>query len=201
MPGQNWASTARVCVEVEASMDIPKSIEVELRDGKSVTVHVEIPWMPAKCSKCEIFGHGDKTCAQRPIGQTTAKIWVPKAQKVITEKRNTRGEEEERGPIEQQEKKKEVEKVVVAKAVKIAKAGSLNRYAILDSITQEKGTAILDSMEQIEGDIEPRKARAASQGVADLMKTLKPKKKGPIDKGKVKAGSTALRGQTSSSTS
>ena len=89
----------------------------------------------------------------------------------------------------------------MAKAVKIAKAGSLNRYTILDSITKEKGTPILDSMEQIEGDIEPRKARAASHGVADLMKTLKPKKKGPIDKGKVKAGSTALRGQTSSSTS
>ena len=59
---QQRLAYARVCVEVEASMDIPKRIEVELRDGKSVTVNVEIPWMPAKCSKCEIFGHGDKTC-------------------------------------------------------------------------------------------------------------------------------------------
>ena len=46
---------------------------------------------------------------------------------------------------------------------------------------------------------ETRKARAASLGVANLMKTLKPKKKGPIDKGKKgRAGFTATGGQSSS---
>ena len=46
---------------------------------------------------------------------------------------------------------------------------------------------------------EPRKTRAASVGVAELMNTLKPRKKDPIDKGKSKnpkAGATALGGQT-----
>ena len=84
--------------------------------------------------------------------------------------------------------------------VKIAKARSLNRYAILDLITEEMETAILDSMEQIEEDIKPRKAKAASQRVIDLMKALKLKKKGLIDKGKAKAGSTALRGHNLSLT-
>ena len=40
--------------------------------------------------------------------------------------------------------------------------------------------------------IEPRKARAASIGVAKLMKSLKPKKKGLIDKGKSKQNKTGF---------
>ena len=47
---------------------------------------------------------------------------------------------------------------------------------------------------------EPRKTRATSIGVAELMNTLKLRKKGPIDKGKSnypKIGATALGGQTS----
>ena len=51
---------------------------------------------------------------------------------------------------------------------------------------------------------EPRKVRATSTGVAELMKSLKPKKKGPIDKGKPKQNKTrsfVLRGQPSSSSS
>ena len=43
--------------------------------------------------------------------------------------------------------------------------------------------------------VEHRKSRVVAVGVAKLMKTLKAKKKGPIDKGKrkvIKAGSFAL---------
>ena len=58
---QQRLAYAKVCVEMEASMDIPSNIEVELQDCKLVIVHVKIPWMPTKCSKCGIFGHGDKT--------------------------------------------------------------------------------------------------------------------------------------------
>ena len=47
--------------------------------------------------------------------------------------------------------------------------------------------------------IEPRKARAASAGVAELMKSLKVANNGPINKGKnkFKVGSASLGGQTS----
>ena len=47
-----------------------------------------------------------------------------------------------------------------------------------------------------------RKARIASVGVVELMKTLKPRTKGPIDKGKLKQNKavlTVLGGQTSNS--
>ena len=69
-----------------------------------------------------------------------------------------------------------------------AKAGSLNRYAILNLMNEEIDLAVMDMGEQIEDDIvvEIRKTRVAAAGVVELMKTLKPQKKGPIDKGKKK---------------
>ena len=59
-----------------------------------------------------------------------------------------------------------------------------------------------NEMENREEVIEPRKVRAALAGVAKLMKFLKPKKKGTIDKGKPKQNKTGfpvLGGQPSSS--
>ena len=76
---QQRLADAKVCVEVEAAMDILSSIEIELRDGKLVMVHVEILWIPARCSQCGIFGYGDKYCPKKPVRPSTAKVWVPKA--------------------------------------------------------------------------------------------------------------------------
>ena len=58
-------SFAKMCVEVEAFMEIPRFIEVELKGGYVVQVKVDIPWMPIKCSHCKNFGHGNKTCQMR----------------------------------------------------------------------------------------------------------------------------------------
>ena len=94
---------------------------------------------------------------------------------------------------------KELMEVKSPKPFVNAKSGSLNRYVILDSVIKETKSISSDPVEQIEENIIVgcRKARAASSGVADLMKSLKPRKKGPIDKGnKVKAGSSVLGGQS-----
>ena len=58
-----------------------------------------------------------------------------------------------------------------------------------------------DEMNVEEDCIGSRKVRAAAAGVAKLMRTLKPKRKGPIDKGKKqgKVGSNALRSNPSTS--
>ena len=88
----------------------------------------------------------------------------------------------------------------------VGKAWSLNRFAIIaKSCEKECYTFGIDRDE--ENDIiveevqviEPRKARAASAGVAELMKSLKVAKNGPINKGKnkFKVGSASLGGQTS----
>ena len=80
-----------------------------------------------------------------------------------------------------------------------AKSESTNRYAILDLILEEINSGYFDHMELIKEDmvVETRKARAVSYGIADLMKTLKPRKQGLIDKGKkAKASSTTSGGQS-----
>ena len=67
--------------------------------------------------------------------------------------------------------------LVEAKKPKIqSKLRSFNRFAILDSIVEETKSLSSDLVEQGEEKMVvcPRKARAASSGVADLMKFLKP---------------------------
>lgn len=46
---QQRVAFAKVCIEVEAAKEIPNTIEVQLRDGSLVMVHVEVPWKPLKC--------------------------------------------------------------------------------------------------------------------------------------------------------
>ncbi|XVF49581.1 hypothetical protein PTKIN_Ptkin04bG0024000 [Pterospermum kingtungense] len=62
-------SYARVCVELDADKDIPYAIEVQLRKGRTVWVQVSVPWMPPKCPKCKIFGHVEKSCPRKELGQ------------------------------------------------------------------------------------------------------------------------------------
>ncbi|XP_039041212.1 uncharacterized protein LOC120179791 [Hibiscus syriacus] len=52
----------KVCVKVEARARLPRLIDVRLQDGTFCIVKVVVPWFPACCSKCRIFGHSDKTC-------------------------------------------------------------------------------------------------------------------------------------------
>ena len=68
---QQQLAYAKACVEIEATLEIPCSIEVELKYG--------IPWLPAKCSHCCIFGYRDKTCPKRPVEPIIAKAWGFKA--------------------------------------------------------------------------------------------------------------------------
>ena len=74
---QQRLAFAKVCVEVEAAMEIPRFIEVELRDGSLVQVQVDILWMHIKCSQCKIFGHEDKICPRKVVKEAV-KAWVPK---------------------------------------------------------------------------------------------------------------------------
>ena len=38
---------------------------MELKNGSTVHVKVEVPWRPAMCKHCKIFGHSDKDCLSR----------------------------------------------------------------------------------------------------------------------------------------
>ena len=76
---QQRLAFAKVCIKVESAKEIPHTMEVQLRDGSLVSIHVEVPWKPMRCLQCNIFGHGDKTC---PRKVQTVKAWVPTAKKI-----------------------------------------------------------------------------------------------------------------------
>ena len=74
---QQRLAFVKICVEIEAYMEIPRSIKVGMRDGSVVIVSVEVSWYPQKCLYCSIFGHVAKTCPKKPV-VATPKVWVLK---------------------------------------------------------------------------------------------------------------------------
>ena len=62
---QQRLAFARVCVEMDAAVKVPRNVEIMLRNGNTVNVNVTIPWMPLKCSHCKIFGHDSKVCLEK----------------------------------------------------------------------------------------------------------------------------------------
>ena len=98
--------------------------------------------------------------------------------------------------------------VNVKSSTPTSRSRSSNRFSILDTVKDVALNSDLcnqeDEMKNREEVIEARKVRVASVGAAKLMKSLKPKKKGPIDKGKIKqlkTGFSVSGGQLSSSSS
>ncbi|KAK8715103.1 hypothetical protein V6N13_042445 [Hibiscus sabdariffa] len=76
-------SYAKVCIEISTETLIPDSIEVKLRDGFSVSVGVEVPWLPPKCYRCSIFGHSHKNCFNKDqVGVVAAKVQFTVAKNV-----------------------------------------------------------------------------------------------------------------------
>ena len=69
------------------------------------------------------------------------------------------------------------------------KSGSINRFVILDSVEKREEVEMFDndSVKLIEEEFigGMKKARAVSIGVVELTRSLKPKKKGSIDKRKI----------------
>ena len=74
---QQRLAYAKICVEIEASKNIPKRIEVELGNGSVISISVEVLWLPPKCSRCCIFGHVDKSCPCKPMA-VVEKVSKPK---------------------------------------------------------------------------------------------------------------------------
>lgn len=47
---------ARICVEVESNKPLPDTVLVHMA-GEVIHIPVDYQWKPARCSKCEVFGH------------------------------------------------------------------------------------------------------------------------------------------------
>ena len=71
---QQRLTFAKIFVEVDANVEIPRFIEVKMQNGSIMAIKVEVPWRPQKCSQCKIFGHMDKNCPVK-VSNPMAKLW------------------------------------------------------------------------------------------------------------------------------
>ncbi|KAJ8752286.1 hypothetical protein K2173_003922 [Erythroxylum novogranatense] len=190
---QSRLAYAKVCVEIDASIAVPKTIDVILRNGSMCSVWVEIPWLPLKCAQCKTFGHDEKGCSKK---KTETQVWVPKvAEPVMAESGSSSSLPVVLAehmlpvvePIVQRLEDALVDSVVSAIKIMDAKVG---RGSIL-----AKGRAVINTnrfdaiagsdMDVIEAAAKsPKKIRAAAVGAAELLKELHKKKKGQVDRGK-----------------
>ncbi|XP_024009890.1 uncharacterized protein LOC112085115 [Eutrema salsugineum] len=69
---------ARVFVEVDVTKPLPKSFSFELDDGKCVQISYEYPWLPAKCTNYEKWGHKQHECVLQKV-QRQSNPETPKA--------------------------------------------------------------------------------------------------------------------------
>ena len=51
----NKLSFARVCINIEASTNVPKSFKVQIKNCAPQEIKVEIPWQPQKCLHCKAY--------------------------------------------------------------------------------------------------------------------------------------------------
>ncbi|XVF79070.1 hypothetical protein PTKIN_Ptkin14bG0189800 [Pterospermum kingtungense] len=144
---------ARVCVEIEVTKEIPKKIEVLLR-GRIVEVMVSVPWLPLKCSKCNIFGHTEKDCMKKQMVVSTEekegmenKVLQDRGKKPMTEwVATTRNE-------------------VGSSSKTQGKAGSINKFTMLQL---EEGNKVEQS-----SSVKSSTNKYAGDSVASLMENIK----------------------------
>ena len=55
-------SFARICIEVGVDCEFPKSVLLDMGNGKFSTIKIEYPWAPQCCSNCKLFGHNLAQC-------------------------------------------------------------------------------------------------------------------------------------------
>ncbi|KAF5200471.1 hypothetical protein FRX31_009942, partial [Thalictrum thalictroides] len=72
-------SYARVCIEVDTKCKFQKEVMVVLDKKKAFKIPVEYNWKPTKCSHCDVFGHTDQKCGNKPKKlEKGATVWLQK---------------------------------------------------------------------------------------------------------------------------
>ena len=55
-------SFARICIEVDGKCEFPRSVLLDMGNGKFSNIRIEYPWVPQNCSHCKSFGHSRLKC-------------------------------------------------------------------------------------------------------------------------------------------
>ncbi|XP_039041009.1 uncharacterized protein LOC120179498 [Hibiscus syriacus] len=178
---------AKVCVEVEAGVRLPRSIAIKLRDGIVCSVIVVIPWFPSWCSKCKIFGHSDKICTVGAELKASMEKEIGGLSSVVV--KDVLGTDPVggmdtavvslKGQSASGQKLKAVEEDMVTGSVgRVVSKGDTSLP--LDPTSHVEFEVLGSLVEEDEG----RKPRLASQGVANILLEMKNKKKDHLEKTK-----------------
>ncbi|XVE83795.1 hypothetical protein DITRI_Ditri16bG0115700 [Diplodiscus trichospermus] len=174
---QQRLAYVKLCVEVDVNAEIPRFINVQMKNGQLVCPNqpneVKV-WVPKKKI--------DETVKERDVPEGAKQFDKDMAQGSYENMRDTEPKKE----VDQSTSSVVCEKAISPKsATSSDKASSMNIFQILDTAV---ATDLMEEESRIVGDfkVAPRRPRAASAGVAKVMKSLKVNKKGPIDKGKKK---------------
>ncbi|KAK8659614.1 hypothetical protein V6N13_029813 [Hibiscus sabdariffa] len=58
---------AKICIEVGAVETILNTVLVELDEGLTVEIAVELVWSPPRYGQCSIFGHSEDKCSKKKV--------------------------------------------------------------------------------------------------------------------------------------
>ncbi|XVE58896.1 hypothetical protein DITRI_Ditri04bG0205600 [Diplodiscus trichospermus] len=169
-------SYAKVCVEIDVRAEILEFIEVRMRDGTVVSMLLK-----QRCG-----------CQKKK-----EKIEAESGKVVIENNRDNDREEKKDTPKTSSKGKILVEKVMKADCSNclgislLGKASSVNKFAILEAITDVQEEQPKDA-EKV--NIVTKQPRATSAGVAELMKTIKEQKKVVAEKDEMKFYLSAIYG-------
>ncbi|XP_039013287.1 uncharacterized protein LOC120142879 [Hibiscus syriacus] len=192
---------ARICVEIGITDEIPKFVNVILKDGRSTSISVKVPWLPLSCKKCKVYGHSEKKCFSN-AAPVMSQVWIKKRALSPNSKTSTsRQNEALQDPIEHAtmvQNKKEVGPQNVPVPTKTTPIVEENHTNVVQTQTNSNPEGIQDNhfptlkVSIIEDEPttpddtdehssvtedQTRKIRTASLGVSALLNDLKKKKK------------------------
>ncbi|XP_077228445.1 uncharacterized protein LOC143861405 [Tasmannia lanceolata] len=85
--GSTRLSYARICVEVEAGMELPDQIEITTSLGTTYQ-KVEYEWRPPSCKECVTFNHSSSSCPKKVAVKPQKQEWR-QVSKIITHAANS----------------------------------------------------------------------------------------------------------------
>jgi hypothetical protein len=65
---------ARVLVEIDVDSGCPQEVVISRTSGDPISIGVQYPWLPLKCTLCKGFGHAVSACSKKEKQK-----WIPKA--------------------------------------------------------------------------------------------------------------------------
>ncbi|WOL07729.1 hypothetical protein Cni_G16476 [Canna indica] len=66
---------ACICVEVQATYELPDSINFSINGVEDITIKLDYAWKLVRCDNCRIFGHTLTHCPKKEV-QTETQKWV-----------------------------------------------------------------------------------------------------------------------------